>query len=85
MLIYMYFISLIVCDLADRAPPPPREEVPLPTAPPYTAFVGNLAFDMTEGELEEFFTPNKVCSHNLWFMTISDSFSPSDDFCEDNC
>jgi len=46
----------------DRAPPPPREEVPLPTAPPYTAFVGNLAFDMTEAELEEFFTPNKTIS-----------------------
>ncbi|EIW57790.1 uncharacterized protein TRAVEDRAFT_38170 [Trametes versicolor FP-101664 SS1] len=34
---------------------PPREDLPLPTAPPYTAFVGNLTFDITETELEEFF------------------------------
>jgi RNA recognition motif-containing protein len=34
---------------------PPREDLPLPTQPPYTAFVGNLAFDLTEMELEEFF------------------------------
>jgi len=33
----------------------PREELPLPTAPPYTAFVGNLAFDIREEEIEEFF------------------------------
>ncbi|KAI0366326.1 RNA-binding domain-containing protein [Pilatotrama ljubarskyi] len=34
---------------------PPREDLPLPTEPPFTAFVGNLTFDITEGELEEFF------------------------------
>ncbi|KXN84556.1 putative RNA-binding protein sce3 [Leucoagaricus sp. SymC.cos] len=38
----------------DRAPPV-REDVPLPTQPPYTAFVGNLAFDLIEGDLETFF------------------------------
>ena len=32
-----------------------REDLPLPTEPPFTAFVGNLTFDITEGELEEFF------------------------------
>ena len=32
-----------------------REDLPLPTEPPFTAFVGNLAFDITESELEEFF------------------------------
>ncbi|KAG6819591.1 hypothetical protein H0H93_010475 [Arthromyces matolae] len=46
----------------DRAPAPPKEDVPLPTSPPYTAFVGNLAFDLTETELEEFFTPLKAKS-----------------------
>ncbi|KAF8581062.1 RNA-binding domain-containing protein [Ramaria rubella] len=46
----------------DRAPLPPREDVPLPTQPPYTAFVGNLAFDMSEMELEEFFSPHKTVS-----------------------
>ncbi|KAG9017199.1 hypothetical protein FRB90_001367 [Tulasnella sp. 427] len=34
---------------------PPREELPLPTKPPYTAFVGNLAFDISEHDVEEFF------------------------------
>ncbi|KAI9001533.1 hypothetical protein BD414DRAFT_474962 [Trametes punicea] len=34
---------------------PPRENLPLPTEPPFTAFVGNLTFDITESELEEFF------------------------------
>lgn len=46
--------------LADRVSGPPRDDVPLPTQPPYTAFVGNLAFDLTEGELEEFFAGSKV-------------------------
>ncbi|EEB94179.1 hypothetical protein MPER_07050 [Moniliophthora perniciosa FA553] len=31
----------------------------LPTQPPYTAFVGNLAFDLTEAELEDFFASAK--------------------------
>ncbi|KAJ7573873.1 hypothetical protein C8J56DRAFT_980681 [Mycena floridula] len=34
---------------------PPREDLPMPTAPPYTAFIGNLAFDLTEQDIEEFF------------------------------
>jgi translation initiation factor 4B len=55
-------IILLICFLytADRAPLPPRDDVPLPTNPPYTAFVGNLAFDMSDMELEEFFAPHKV-------------------------
>jgi RNA recognition motif-containing protein len=32
----------------------------MPTKPPYTAFIGNLAFDLTESELEQFFSPIKV-------------------------
>ncbi|RPD60979.1 RNA-binding domain-containing protein [Lentinus tigrinus ALCF2SS1-7] len=32
-----------------------REDLPLPTEPPFTAFIGNLAFDISETELEEFF------------------------------
>ncbi|KAH8117726.1 hypothetical protein DFH11DRAFT_1723761 [Phellopilus nigrolimitatus] len=39
----------------DRASFAPRDDVPLPTHPPYTAFVGNLAFDLTESELGSFF------------------------------
>ncbi|KII89606.1 hypothetical protein PLICRDRAFT_39716 [Plicaturopsis crispa FD-325 SS-3] len=45
----------------DRAGPP-REDLPLPTQAPYTAFVGNLAFDLTESELEEFFAGIKTVS-----------------------
>ncbi|TFY74557.1 hypothetical protein EWM64_g9453, partial [Hericium alpestre] len=44
----------------DRQQYPPREDLPLPTQPPYTAFVGNLAFDLTEGDLEGFFSALKV-------------------------
>ncbi|KAG6811208.1 hypothetical protein H0H92_008570 [Tricholoma furcatifolium] len=40
----------------------PKEDVPLPTQPPYTAFIGNLAFDLTESELEGFFAPMKTKS-----------------------
>ncbi|KAJ7284713.1 hypothetical protein C8J57DRAFT_700522 [Mycena rebaudengoi] len=39
---------------------PPREDLPLPTQPPYTAFIGNLSFDLTEHELEEFFGSSKT-------------------------
>ncbi|KIY68816.1 RNA-binding domain-containing protein [Cylindrobasidium torrendii FP15055 ss-10] len=40
----------------DRQGFPPREDLPLPTGPPYTAFIGNLAFDLGESELDEFFS-----------------------------
>ncbi|KAJ6460408.1 hypothetical protein C8R47DRAFT_1161160 [Mycena vitilis] len=41
---------------------PPREDLPLPTQAPYTAFIGNLAFDLTEQELEEFFGSSRTKS-----------------------
>jgi len=44
----------------DRAAPI-HEDVPLPTRPPYTAFVGNLAFDLVESDLEVFFQDVKAC------------------------
>jgi len=46
----------------DRQTGPPREDIPIPTQPPYTAFVGNLAFDLTENELEQFFSGVKTKS-----------------------
>lgn len=58
--IHPYFSIPLIYNTADRAPLPPREDVPLPTNPPYTAFIGNLAFDMSDMELEEFFSPHKV-------------------------
>ena len=42
---------------ADR---PPREDLPLPTSPPYTAFIGNLAFDVTESQMAAFFDGYEV-------------------------
>ncbi|KAJ3502005.1 hypothetical protein NMY22_g18732 [Coprinellus aureogranulatus] len=39
-----------------------REEVPLPTQPPYTAFIGNLAFDLTEDDIAAHFSEFKINS-----------------------
>lgn len=47
---------------AARGPSSKQEELPLPTEPPFTAFVGNLAFDLTEREIEEFFDGSEVGS-----------------------
>lgn len=44
----------------DRAPAPPREDLPLPTSPPYTAFIGNLSFQMTEAEMQDHFGAAKI-------------------------
>ena len=35
---------------------PPREDIPLPTSPPYTAFIGGLAFESTDSDLSDFFS-----------------------------
>ena len=40
----------------------PRPAVPLPTQPPYTAHVGNLAFDLTDSEIERYFEGCKIIS-----------------------
>ncbi|PSN66100.1 hypothetical protein BS50DRAFT_574560 [Corynespora cassiicola Philippines] len=37
-----------------------REELPLPTKPPYTAHLGNLSFDATEGDVHDFFAECEV-------------------------
>jgi RNA recognition motif-containing protein len=39
-----------------------RPLVPLPSQPPYTAHVGNLSFDLTETEIENYFEGCKVIS-----------------------
>jgi translation initiation factor 4B len=63
------FPSLTSNETADRQNLPPRDDVPLPTQPPYTAFIGNLAFDLSEGELQQFFSGLKVRQH------VSSSFA----------
>ncbi|KAJ4343677.1 Eukaryotic translation initiation factor 4B [Ascochyta clinopodiicola] len=37
-----------------------REELPLPSKPPYTAHLGNLSFDATEGDVNDFFSACEV-------------------------
>ncbi|KAF2138659.1 uncharacterized protein K452DRAFT_82727 [Aplosporella prunicola CBS 121167] len=47
---------------ADRGGYAVREELPLPTKPPYTAHLGNLSFDATEGDIMDFFAECAVTS-----------------------
>ncbi|GAA6033463.1 hypothetical protein JCM8097_001410 [Rhodosporidiobolus ruineniae] len=44
---------------------PPRAEVPIPTAPPYTTFVGNLSFETSEQDIASFFDGLAVKSIRL--------------------
>ena len=37
-----------------------REELPLPSKPPYTAHLGNLSFDAMEGDVNDFFAGCEV-------------------------
>ncbi len=39
-----------------------REQLPLPTKPPFTAHLGNLSFDATEGDVHDFFSACSVSS-----------------------
>jgi len=43
-------------NLKERA----REELPLPTRPPYTAHIGNLSFDATSGDIANLFADCQV-------------------------
>ena len=39
-----------------------REELPLPDKPPYTVHLGNLSFDATVGDVNDFFTGCEITS-----------------------
>lgn len=39
---------------------PPREQLPLPTQPPYTAHLANLSFDAMQGDVSDFFSECQV-------------------------
>lgn len=56
------FVTELTCYTDRREAFPPREQLPLPTQPPYTAHLANLSFDVTQGEIEEFFRECQVTS-----------------------
>ena len=39
-----------------------RPELPLPSKPPYTVHLGNMSFDATEGDIQDFFSGCSVTS-----------------------
>ncbi len=39
-----------------------REQLPLPDKPPYTVHLGNMSFDATEGDIQDFFQACQVTS-----------------------
>jgi translation initiation factor 4B len=45
---------------ADRGGFAPREQLPLPTQPPYTAHLGNMSFDATQADVSNFFADCQV-------------------------
>lgn len=50
---------------SERPSYPAREELPLPTQPPFTAFIGNLSFDVSEEDIVAFFSPDQTTSVRL--------------------
>lgn len=42
-------------EMAERGGYSMREQLPLPTKPPYTVHLGNMSFDATEGDIQDFF------------------------------
>jgi len=46
----------------DNPAPPPSQPTKLPTEPPFTAYIGNLSYKLTETDLQEFFSASKVNS-----------------------
>lgn len=39
-----------------------REQLPLPSKPPYTAHLGNLSFEVTDGDVQDFLSGCEVTS-----------------------
>lgn len=51
---------------ADR---PPRAEVPIPDKAPFNTFVGNLSWEVSSTDLEQFFGATHVCPSQSHFRT----------------
>lgn len=47
--------SIILSVFIERSGYTAREQLPLPTKPPYTVHLGNMSFDATEGDIQDFF------------------------------
>lgn len=50
----------------------PRQQLPIPDKPPYTAHIGNLSFETTEADVREFFADCDVTSVRLVHDRIQD-------------
>lgn len=59
-------IAYVSCIVIDKSPADrgysQRESLPLPTKPPYTVHLGNMSFDATEGDIQDFFSGCSVTS-----------------------
>lgn len=55
---------LLLLMTSDRAYPS-REQLPLPTKPPYTAHLGNLSFDVTQADIQDLFAACEVSNVRL--------------------
>lgn len=49
-------------ELVERGGYSVREQLPLPTKPPFTVHLGNMSFDSTEGDVHDFFSGCQVTS-----------------------
>ena len=53
----------------DRDSRPPRPDVPFPTQPPWTAFIGNMSFECTADEVKDFFSAENITANNVRLVT----------------
>ena len=51
---------------------PPRQQLPLPDKPPFTAHIGNLSWDTTEADIEQHFAACSVVNVRLVRDKIED-------------
>ncbi|KAL8697651.1 MAG: hypothetical protein Q9201_007023 [Fulgogasparrea decipioides] len=58
----LLFLAIALMGPLDRGGYSVREQLPLPTKPPYTVHLGNMAFDATEGDVHDFFSGCQVTS-----------------------
>lgn len=57
-----FSVILFPLTLSDRGGYSVREQLPLPSKPPYTVHLGNMSFDATEGDVQDLFVDCQVTS-----------------------